>query len=74
MAIWLIRAGSHGEFAQKFIDARTVYITWNNLDLDLSKLPDKQKLLAKLDAEYPNSKPKKLHNWVSQPTTTMNYG
>ena len=29
MAIWLIRAGSHGEHEQKFIqDKRVIYLGW----------------------------------------------
>lgn len=29
MAIWLIRAGSHGEYEQKFIRENRVYVTWD---------------------------------------------
>ena len=35
MAIWLIRAGSHGEYEQKFIQEGRVYVTWDELNLDL---------------------------------------
>lgn len=38
MSIWLIRAGSHGEFEQKFLQENRVYVTWDNLASDLSKL------------------------------------
>ena len=33
MAIWLIRAGSHGEYEQKFIQEGRVYVTWDELNL-----------------------------------------
>ena len=28
MAIWLIRAGSHGKNEQKFIQENRIYVTW----------------------------------------------
>jgi len=38
MAIWLNRAGSHGEYEQKFIQDKRVYVTWEGLDVDLGKI------------------------------------
>lgn len=35
MAIWLIRAGSHGEYEQKFIQKNRGYVTWDDLDVSL---------------------------------------
>jgi hypothetical protein len=46
MAIWLIRAGSHGEYEQKFIQENRVYVTWDNLDIDLAKLKQRPDLTA----------------------------
>lgn len=66
MAIWLIRAGSYGEYEQKFIQENRVYVTWDYLNQDLSQLPNREALFAALDTIYPDSKPKRLHNWVSQ--------
>jgi len=40
MSLWLIRAGFHGEFETKFLEENRVYVTWNNLSTDLSKLKD----------------------------------
>lgn len=66
MAIWLIRAGSHGEFEQKFIQENRVYVTWDELDEDLRKLEGRNELFSAIQARYPNAKPKRLQNWVSQ--------
>ena len=66
MAIWLIRAGSHGTFEQKFIQENRVYVTWDELNEDLRKLNGRDGLLAAMQARYPNAKPKRLQNWVSQ--------
>jgi len=66
MAIWLIRAGSHGEFEQKFLQDSRVYVTWDKLAHDLTKLADRDALFEIMADLYPDSKPKRLHNWVSQ--------
>jgi len=46
MAIWLIRAGFHGEYEQKFIQNNRVYVTLDNLDIDLAKLKQRADLTA----------------------------
>ena len=66
MAIWLTRAGSHGEYEHKFIQENRVYLTWDKLPNDLSKLGAREAFLPILSLAYPDSKPKKLQNWVSQ--------
>lgn len=66
MAIWLIRAGSHGEFEQRFIQENRVYVTWDGLDVDLRKLADRDDLTKAMRHHYPNAKPKTILNWVSQ--------
>ncbi len=66
MAIWLIRAGSHGEYEQKFLQGNRVYVTWHRLDVNLSKLADRAALFSALSDRNPDARPKTLHNWVSQ--------
>jgi len=66
MAVWLIRAGSHGEHEQKFIHEKRVYVTWDDLDKNLANLSDRQKLSEEMKELYPDSKPKRISNWVSQ--------
>ena len=66
MAVWLIRAGSHGEYEQKFLQENRVYVTWDNLKVDLLKLADREALFTTLTEERPDAKPKTIHNWVSQ--------
>lgn len=66
MAIWLIRAGSHGEYEQKFIQENRVYVTWDSLDVDLGKLKQRADLTAAMTERYPDTKPKAIRNWVSQ--------
>ncbi len=66
MAIWLIRAGSHGEFEQKFIQENRVYVTWDRLDVNLAKLAQRGDLTAAMNDRYADCKPKAIQNWVSQ--------
>lgn len=66
MAIWLIRAGSHGEYEQKFIQENRVYVTWDGLDIDLAKLQQRADLMAAMTERYPDAKSKTIINNVSQ--------
>lgn len=66
MSIWLFRAGKNGEFESKFLMDNRIYLTWNNLDIDLSKYSDRLKLLKKLQEMYFGEKPNTIRNWASQ--------
>ena len=66
MTLWLIRAGSHGEHEQKFLDEGRVYVCWDGLDVDLSNLNDRQSLVDQLATRFPDEKPKAWMNWSSQ--------
>ena len=66
MAIWLVRAGSHGEFEQKFIQENRVYVTWDTLDVNLTSLSERNELVVAMTERYPDAKPKTILNWVSQ--------
>jgi restriction system protein len=66
MAVWLIRAGSHGEYEQKFIQENRVYVTWADLDLNLAELRQKSELTEAMTQRYPDAKPRAIANWVNQ--------
>ncbi len=66
MAIWLIRAGSHGEYEQKFIQESRVYVTWLGLAVNLAGLAERLELVTALTQRNPDTKPKAILNWVSQ--------
>jgi predicted Mrr-cat superfamily restriction endonuclease len=53
MAVWLIRAGSHGEYELKFVQESRVYLTWDNLNVNLGKLADRSDLTDALRQRYP---------------------
>lgn len=66
MAIWLVRAGSHGEYELKFIQESRIYVTWDGLDMDLASLQQRSELMAGMTQRYTEAKPKTVLNWVSQ--------
>jgi len=66
MALWLVRAGRHGEFEQKFLEEGKVYLTWNNLNHDLGKMDSKSTLREVLSETYPTHSKGKLTNHLGQ--------
>ncbi len=66
MAVWLVRAGAHGEYESKFIQEGRIYVTWDDLDLDLSELSERTELKDAMTERYPDVKPRAIANWASQ--------
>lgn len=62
MSLWLIRAGSHGEYESKFLKENRVYVTWLNLAHDLQKLENRDDLIAILETLDPGGELKKRTN------------
>lgn len=63
MALWLVRAGGHGEYEQKFLDDNRIYLTWGGLNHDLGKIYDRSELKELLEKVYPDaSKGKLIHH------------
>lgn len=66
MAVWLVRAGPHGEDESKFIGERRVYVTWEGLDVDLSKMKGRAELVSAMTERYPDAKVRTIVNWSTQ--------
>lgn len=66
MTVWMVRAGRHGEFEQKFLQENKVYVTWDRLAVDIGKMKDRQQLLNEMTSIYPDAKIKAILNNVSQ--------
>ena len=66
MTIWLVRAGGQGEYEERFLRERRIYLTWEGLGDDLSRLSNRQDLTVLLNQNYPDTKPKTITNWSSQ--------
>jgi restriction system protein len=66
MNVWLVRAGRHGEFEEKFLQEGRVYVTWDHLSVDIGRMTDRKQLLETMVNTYPGSKLRALQNNVSQ--------
>ncbi|OZG69964.1 restriction endonuclease [Hahella sp. CCB-MM4] len=66
MAVWLVRAGSQGEYEQKFLQDGRIYLTWDDLNTALDQIPDRDVLIRELASLDTDAKPKKLTNHASQ--------
>lgn len=66
MSVWLVRAGSSGEYEPKFLSEGRIYVTWDGLDIDLSKLEDRSALQHILAETFPDTKTGAIRNWTSQ--------
>jgi len=66
MSVWLFRAGSKGEYEHKFLNDNRVYLTWEELNIDLNLISSKEELYKVLLEEYKLEKEKTAINWASQ--------
>jgi restriction system protein len=53
MALWLFRAGRHGEYEKRFLEENRIYLTWGNLPYDLSKIEKQRAIYELLLKMYP---------------------
>lgn len=66
MAVWLVRAGRRGEHEQKFFADSRIYLTWDELEDDLTSLKDKSAVRERLQRAYPNETVARITNWTGQ--------
>jgi restriction system protein len=65
MALWLVRAGRHGEQEEYALGNGVVVIGWDRLG-DLGAIESPGELRAALVAAYPAAREATIANWVSQ--------
>ena len=66
MALWLVRAGRHGEHEKKFLEENRIYLTWGGLSHDLAQKQDRGELRALLEKVYPDSPKGRISNHLGQ--------
>lgn len=66
MALWLFRAGSLGEYENKFLVDKRIYLTWEDLTVDIRTFNEKIDLYNYLREKWPHHKPAKSRNWTGQ--------
>lgn len=65
MALWLVRAGRHGEREDFALENNVVVIGWDGLK-DLSAISSRDELVRVMAEVYPDEKPKARLNYASQ--------
>lgn len=67
MALWLIRAGSYGEYETKFFEDKRVYLNWENLaNVSLAQAKNYDEIRSIVQHQYPNDPPRRIGNWSGQ--------
>ncbi len=66
MALWLVRAGRHGEHEQDFLDGSRLYLTWGEFKLNLSGCKSKEDVRKLLLQYNPNLDGTRLSNQAGQ--------
>lgn len=65
MALWIVRAGRHGERESYAQDNNVVIIGWDGVP-DISNIKTREELFKIIQNSYPNEKEKTIKNWESQ--------
>lgn len=66
MSLWLVRAGSQGEYEDKFLSEGRIYLTWDGQKDDLGKLSDRNALNALLVKNYSGERVGVYSIWTGQ--------
>src|SRR6266498_47371 len=66
MALWMVRAGKHGEHEPRFFGDSRIYLTWKELTDDQHDLKDKAALRKRLEERYPGATAAKVSNYTGQ--------
>jgi predicted Mrr-cat superfamily restriction endonuclease len=68
MALWLDRAGRHGEHEEAFFGSGRIYLTWREIfaDRDPTQLRTEDEIWALVDELYPENSKQKRANTAAQ--------
>lgn len=66
MALWLVRAGGHGEYEKKFLDENRIYLTLDGLSHNLASLKNQEQLRTLLEKVYPDASKGRITNHLGQ--------
>ena len=65
MAIWMVRAGSNGEWEDVALNQGVAVIHWADMP-NLSNVRSREQMEALCQEVYPDEEPNKIRNWVGQ--------
>lgn len=56
MALWMLRAGRHGEFEDRFLATSRIYLTWGDtLPADARGVTSRSEIVQTLRERWPNA-------------------
>ena len=66
MALWLVRTGKFGEYEQRFLEDNRIYLTWHEVNQDLSTVASRDAMVELVHSYYPDFTPAKQRNHAAQ--------
>ena len=66
MSLWLVQAGSHGEYEKQFLDENRIYLTWDSLNQNLHRIESRDQLKKLLSDMYQEASKNAIINWHGQ--------
>lgn len=66
MALWMIRAGRHGEYEDRFITDSRVYLTWDTFQADLRPVGSRAEIIRMFREKWVNASEGKIRNHTGQ--------
>src|SRR4051812_49252224 len=66
MALWMLRGGRYGEHEAQFFSEGRVYLSWEELETDLSTAADYADIKRIVVSTYPEEPERRRGNWAGQ--------
>lgn len=66
MSLWMVRAGRHGEFEDRFITDSRIYLTWDAIGGNICNVATRAEVVQLLTEAWPNAAIGKVRNHAGQ--------
>jgi len=66
MALWMVRAGRHGEYEDRFLTDARIYLTWDTFNSDLRTVASRAEVAQMLREKWVNAAEGKVRNHAGQ--------
>src|SRR5947208_341479 len=66
MTLWMVRAGRHGEYEDRFLGDSRIYLTWDTFNSDLRTVASRAELAQMLREKWVNAAEGKVRNHAGQ--------
>jgi len=66
MALWMVRAGRHGEYEDRFLSDSRIYLTWDTFNSDIRGVAARSEIVQLLRDQWPDAAEGKIRNHAGQ--------